>query len=202
MPHAAFCVVQLRNEAGQQVGCIVSMPHAAFCVVQYHRIADACPCECFNAARGILCGAIAQPVREEAAKASFNAARGILCGAISSDLSIAERARMFQCRTRHSVWCNPYYTQKKIDVDQFQCRTRHSVWCNFIGGSGSGVGAGVSMPHAAFCVVQWGQHDTECTDDRGFNAARGILCGAIWRHTHIRFVSSVSMPHAAFCVVQ
>ena len=83
----------------------------------------------------------------------FNAARSILCGATCKTVSSTPTLR-FQCRTQHFMWCNKILP-----------------FCIFIYNE-------VSMPHAAFYVVQ----------------LRSRWC---WIRRR-----AVSMPHAAFYVVQ
>ena len=132
---------------------------------------------CFNAARGILWCNIdssicpfqelvfqcrtrhsvwcnARAYRESRRHPCFNAARGILCGAITYRALPCSEEKLFQCRTRHSVWCNYNINLDHQEHLVFQCRTRHSVWCNIMAGMEEKV-------------------------DEGFNAARGILCGAM-----------------------
>ena len=58
MPHAAFYVVQLVHLMENLHPLSVSMPHAAFYVVQQMFFSSlAVILNCFNAARGFLCGA-------------------------------------------------------------------------------------------------------------------------------------------------
>ena len=109
----------------------------------------------------------------------------------------------------------------------FQCRTRLSMWCNLDTIEGTKVRRLVSMPHAAFYVVQhacyqllgawqipfqcrtrlsmWcnlGRSGYPASQGRGFNAARGFLCGATVVSELIMGYMIVSMPHAAFYVVE
>ena len=76
------------------------------------------------------------------------------------------------------------------------------MWCNSDGVYPKHAGRRVSMPHAAFYVVQPPISSTSQSAPRSFNAARSILCGAtpIIPASAPEFV--VSMPHAAFYVVQ
>ena len=106
----------------------------------------------FNAARSILCGATCRSTMYRRSISGFNAARSILCGATGLKETFDIRCK-FQCRTQHFMWCN--------DV-------RHPLQN----------GAEVSMPHAAFYVVQ-----------RSMQFLQPLGC-------------AVSMPHAAFYVVQ
>ena len=130
MPHAAFCVVQCRVSTGKLYRTQVSMPHAAFCVVQ--------------SLEGRVCYGgldVSMP------HAAFCV---VQCPASRRDGTIVR----FQCRTRHSVWCNRRRKLLTIGRSMFQCRTRHSVWCN--------------VEDKLLGLDRW-----------RFNAARGILCGAI-----------------------
>ena len=88
----------------------------------------------------------------------------------------------FQCRTRHSVWCNGISKEIWWLRFMFQCRTRHSVWCNLVAEFARWALGVVSMPHAAFCVVQCAPWLRLTPISSCFNAARGILCGAIEKH--------------------
>ena len=83
---------------------------------------------------------------------SFNAARSILCGA-TSVVTPSSSLPLFQCRTQHFMWCN---LERKIE---------DNYWVY------------VSMPHAAFYVVQL-EKIVKGADFGSFNAARSILCGA------------------------
>ena len=60
---------------------------------------------------------------------SFNAARSILCGATNKDAAL-RLMHKFQCRTQHFMWCNKYRLKRRKSFFE------------------------VSMPHAAFYVVQ------------------------------------------------
>ena len=132
-------------------------------------------------------------------KLGFNAARSILCGATTS----SERRsplRMFQCRTQH-----------------FMCATlRRNSKC---------LVSIVSMPHAAFYVVQRQdpkfevniiqfqcrtQHFMWCNSkksvsvsqyDNSFNAARSIICGAttIGRYLYLPIRFQCRTQHFMWC---
>ena len=109
----------------------------------------------FNAARSILCGATQESSYFRIPKVcSFNAARSILCGATSILLDVPVTFDRFQCRTQHFMWCNP--SVEPAGVPEIV----------------------VSMPHAAFYVVQRFTNVTDFWKKAGFNAARSILCGA------------------------
>ena len=60
---------------------------------------------CFNAARGFVCGASAFAPTKEMAFFSFNAARGFVCGARGEIIKGAAIGLGFQCRTRLCLWC-------------------------------------------------------------------------------------------------
>ena len=110
------------------------------------------------------------------AKAGFNAARSIICGATrktslrlsGSKVSMPHAAfyvvqppqlqqrlsgARFQCRTQHFMWCNGKVEGVDAVCEKFQCRTQHFMWCNCEYATGK-FWFDVSMPHAAFYVVQ------------------------------------------------
>ena len=60
----------------------------------------------------------------------------------------------------------------------------------------------VSMPHAAFYVVELMKEKTRRTKALSFNAARGFLCGGTCVEDPRGVRLCVSMPHAAFYVVE
>ena len=84
---------------------------------------------------------------------------------------------LFQCRTQHFMWCNASLRKRRLlacgfnaarsilcgatmgckarreNSLQFQCRTQHFMWCNSELVDNT-IRNGVSMPHAAFYVVQ------------------------------------------------
>ena len=76
------------------------------------------------------------------------------------------------------------------------------MWCNAFHSRGSVFIYCVSMPHAAFYVVQPRASKSIRRAPPCFNAARGFLCGATKKRKHGISPPLVSMPHAAFYVVQ
>ena len=110
------------------------------------------------------------------------------------------QASQFQCRTQHFMWCNLSERQAKADALRFNAA--RSILCGATENRIRALNAiYVSMPHAAFYVVQRimmydngykslfqcrTQHfmwcnlmsGAVCVYQLGFNAARSILCGA------------------------
>ena len=76
------------------------------------------------------------------------------------------------------MWCNAHIPSLWCVHHQFQCRTQHFMWCNTFGSSFTETSGLVSMPHAAFYVVQRNCLPTRFSKSTCFNAARSILCGA------------------------
>ena len=150
MPHAAFYVVQPSTGLSIFARFQVSMPHAAFYVVQHTFPLGSSSAYCFNAARSILCGATAVCVYQLVDR-RFNAARSILCGATGG----------YRCHWRRCCF-----------------NAARSILCGATRSDGDrSVAGAVSMPHAAFYVVQLHRLPPRCGEG-GFNAARSILCGA------------------------
>ena len=153
MPHAAFYVVQ------QTIFCRVSMILAFQCRTQHFMWCNPDPQD------GIVYIAVSMPhaafyvVQPKCSKSrlvdflGFNAARSILCGATTTSAGMWD-GMPFQCRTQHFMWCNSIAAASFMCVRTFQCRTQHFMWCNTIPFPQSQNSSIVSMPHAAFYVVQ------------------------------------------------
>ena len=222
MPHAAFYVVQrLIGRVQSSIGCFnaarsilcgatesksvsanafgVSMPHAAFYVVQLNSCVDPPDQNTFQCRtqhfmwcnRGLRyvqgvrllfqcrtqhfmwCNNSRAPHRDSAI--SFNAARSILCGATARIVSRSLRISLFQCRTQHFMWCNLDSRHKSL---RRVVSMPHAAF--YVVQHKKGVLTmmiKVSMPHAAFYVVQPRNIKMKFFI-LGFNAARSILCGA------------------------
>ena len=130
----------------------------------------------FNAARSILCGAT--PLRQHfrIAVLCFNAARSILCGATARKMQ-GKFTQKFQCRTQHFMWCN--FIHRNFSKGSRGFNAARSILCGATTSALASISLViVSMPHAAFYVVQ--QLRVRWHGER----------------------SRVSMPHAAFYVVQ
>ena len=83
----------------------------------------------------------------------FNAARGFVSGAAAHLRTLERREGLFQCRTRLCGWCS--------DSGRARLPPSH-----------------LSMPHAAFWVVQPPARNPSWEPEVGFNAARGFVGGA------------------------
>ena len=180
MPHAALFVVQDPKKLVQPHMLGVSMPHAALFVVQGLIPPTTALVDCFNAARGFVCGARGDrscgctagegfqcrtrlclwckslSVRGwKRTRWGFNAARGFVCGASRRLLSLVTLITSFNAARGFVCGASP---------------ERSSILLGFA--------KGVSMPHAALFVVQGEELPTTTTRYK------------------------VSMPHAALFVVQ
>mgnify|MGYP000992687740 CR=1 FL=1 len=198
MPHAAFYVVQPRFAICSGGSLVVSMPHAAFYVVQQTIDpiqADPSKFQCrtqhfmwcnplvrkgevlvafqCRTQHFMWCNNSRAPHRDSAI--SFNAARSILCGATARIVSRSLRISLFQCRTQHFMWCNLDSRHKSL---RRVVSMPHAAF--YVVQHKKGVLTmmiKVSMPHAAFYVVQPRNIKMKFFI-LGFNAARSILCGA------------------------
>ena len=176
MPHAAFYVVQprlrppQRNDwcfnAARSILCgatesgvirissnTVSMPHAAFYVVQRRQRGwIVCCARSFNAARSILCGATA-PLLEFLIRSAVSMPHAAFYVVQRATLSAQAVRRCFNAA--RSILCGATFeTRRHYPRLQFQCRTQHFMWCNSDGICKEMGWGPVSMPHAAFYVVQ------------------------------------------------
>ena len=130
----------------------------------------------FNAARSILCGATE---KEEIGRVTYlvSMPHAAFYVVQLNDCIPSSITRTFQCRTQHFMWCNCRRVLAKSRSALFQCRTQHFMWCNIERGVFNGKHH-VSMPHAAFYVVQLHLVELDGLQLMSFNAARSILCGA------------------------
>ncbi len=155
----------------------VSMPHAAFYVVQPR---------------------IQFPYNSEFT--CFNAARSILCGATKHSKPLSTTFS-FQCRTQHFMWCN----KRRLEFQGNTSRSFNAARSILCGATlkekTCRLYVHVSMPHAAFYVVQLRKENEEnrsivSMPHAAFYVVQQCISNADGE------VGNVSMPHAAFYVVQ
>ena len=152
MPHAALYVVQ-PTTCPELTTSAVSMPHAALYVVQ-HEIDDLEAVSIVSMPHAALY-VVQQRVFQDSRRRirGFNAARSILCGATIRVRPCELCGLRFQCRTQHFMWCNRWYGSPEWNNWCFNAA--RSILCGATNCcSRRGVSCGVSMPHAAFYVVQ------------------------------------------------
>ena len=84
---------------------------------------------------------------------------------------------LFQCRTQHFMWCNR--VERRTKWKHLEVSMPHAAFyvVQLVGGYVCMTFSKVSMPHAAFYVVQLAELQGILAVT-SFNAARSILCGA------------------------